>query len=81
MPRSLNIRMTGLERHINAWAAEKNGAGADPPVPAYDKFDHYMRKGDEFGDPLPISRYMKLWKASKNTILKWQTIWHEDNGK
>lgn len=69
MARPNSIEGRGLAAHIESWCVQKElNVG-------FSDFDKWLRYGDEFGDPVAVSKFMKKFKASRPTVEKWIRIY------
>lgn len=58
------VKTDTLREHIDAGLAEQNGRG-------YDEFIRLLTKGDEFGEPVPILKFSRIFNRSRMTIERW----------
>jgi len=75
MPKSVNIRLTGLEKHYDKWRE------THPKAVPWEKLVHYIEDGDEFGRKVPVELLAELADTTKNTMLKWLPIYYEERPK
>lgn len=62
--RSDRISKKGLSKHIDGGRELQNGRG-------WREFKHYLEQGDEFGQPITVTRLTVAFNRSRPTILKW----------
>jgi hypothetical protein len=71
MPKPINIRIEGFEKHYRDWAE------SHPDAIPYEKLIQLLDNGDEFGRKVPLEVLAKLCKTSKNTMFKWVQVHRE----
>lgn len=66
-----NIRIKGLQLHLDQTKDQHNGRG-------YAELVKYFDDGDEFGEQIAIRKLARLFNTSWPTMQKWLTILEEE---